>query len=158
MSLTKLKSWALFLLVMGPSILLALLSESPALSKFDIASEMVGLAFYYFWLRQIAVLTGLGFGRGSIFFSAVFLMSFLCFEGSLLFMIISKHDTGNFLTLCNLIALIMLFLAVMQISRSLQIKITSRVPTWPQCIPNALLILMFPIGVWIIQPMIRQIE
>lgn len=153
-----LKHWVLFLLLVGPTLVASIVSRPNELSQWEISASIIGSIVYFGWLWSInrRVSNGIRSGK-DVFFVICFAIVFIYFLSYNLFLLFGRIGEEDDLEIYNLLVLSLTVFCLAVISKRLKSHEVNRPATLGEYFWYVVLLLIFPIGVWVLQPRINRL-
>jgi hypothetical protein len=157
--IVSLKAWVLFVLMFIPGIISSIISEPGVYSQLDIIANLICAIVYFLWLWAIISLAKLSTGEEtSVFLRVCFLGTTLVFVGYNLCLILGLSIIGSYREPISIVALVLWIYCLFMIAKNLKSAELHRSPRIGEYLVDFLMMLIFPIGVWILQPRLNRMQ
>jgi hypothetical protein len=154
----SMKHWVLFLLLVAPSLIIVILMEPEQSPQWKIVANIISSLVYFYWLwsinRTLSNEPTAGPDAPFKFFFIVVVIYFLCYNSLGLFGLIQDIQ---YVWIFNLIIFSLTVYCLLTTARRLKSSEMSRPAAVGEYLGYFLLFLVFPIGVWVLQPKINKL-
>jgi hypothetical protein len=155
MFILGLKHWMLFLLMLGPPLLASIVADPNPNAGPIIAGNLYLIIMYFLWLGNLGRML-LNWRRPyAWFFWLSFTFSFLFFIMGNLFLLANLDDVD--FTSIGVGVMVMLFISLLILARELEHRSPDKQGRQTYLF-DAMLLLVFPIGIWWLQPRINELS
>ncbi|MFN8340508.1 MAG: hypothetical protein U0V64_02475 [Cyclobacteriaceae bacterium] len=151
----RLKHWMLFLLMIGPPLIASVIAEPNPVAWPRIAGNIYATIVYFLWLGSLARRV-LDWRRPDTwFFWISIIFSFLAFVLVNLYLLteLTRFD----FTYMGVGVIAMQFIALLILARELEYRLISGQKRRQTFLFDAMLMLIFPIGIWWLQPRVNTL-
>jgi len=154
----RIKPWALFLILVCPAMIASIVSEPGEYSVLEILANIIGTIIYFFWLWSINDYVRRATEiRGDIFFTVCLGFVFLCFVVFNLYALFNEISNLEYSSIASAIVLSLTVYCIVVTSRRLKSFELSRKAAFAEYFKDFVLLLIFPIGIWFLQPRINKL-
>ena len=158
-TILSIKHWTLFLLFLGPPLIAAILADTEReYEQFQGGANLVAITVYFIWIWTIAHSFSMNIPNSKLVpFNICFFGSLLSFVSlNIYFLIYAGPPEFRYLHIFERFVFV-LWLYCLYVAASLLKTWELRRPIKAtECLLYAFLFLVFPIGVWILQPKINK--
>lgn len=156
--MTRLKAWLLFVIFMGPGLLAAII-EDPGDFSLSALSNVVTVPVSFLWLFSVNKLARKKVSGDDneilVYLSLTLLLLFLVFFN--LYVFFAGYFEPPYRSALQLLFFLVLVYGMLGTARALKSFELGRPAKITECIGETFLFLIFPIGVWFLQPRINRL-
>lgn len=155
----KIKHWALFLILVCPSIVASIFSDPNKYSKSKILANIIGMIVYFFWIWSIneSLIGKMKVNRG-VFFTFCMGLTFICFLTFNVYTLFYGIPKSNYSSIATASVLVLTVYCIIITSQRLKSFELCRKAKFTEYFGNFVLFLVFPIGIWFLQPRINRVQ
>lgn len=152
------KHWLLFLLMVGPALVTSIIATPYELSQSEILANIIGLTVYFLWIWSINKHVSNAFQAGKdAIFKTCFAFVFIYFLSYNLYLLIQGFPGEGYHWLFDVLVLSLTVYCLVVTSRRLKSHELGRSAILAEYIWYFVLLLVFPIGIWILQPKVNRL-
>lgn len=153
----RLKHWQLFLLLLSLVIVVSITDE-PGATRLKLASNLFSYGIYICWLWSIANFLSRRLNRDVKIPVSTMLIAFFCFVSVTIYQFIKFDSELQPPILIYSIFFSLLFYSLAKIGTLLKDVETPSNMNYSKSFVYAILLFVFPIGIWVIQPKINRLS
>jgi hypothetical protein len=166
-TILNIKHWQLFMLICGVQIIITTLNDFDYVYRritystaIDLVGMFVGISFFVFWLWSVSIVLNRKQKTEIKLNVSLFKISTLLFVANILItsILILGATSEEFLLVLTLISFGFFIYAVLFTAKTLKTTELRRVAGISEYIGDFLLFILFPLGIWFLQPRINKIS
>ena len=153
------KHLLLFLLMVGPALVASIIAMPHELSQSEILANIIGLTVYFLWIWSINKhVSNASQTQDDAIFKICLAFVFIYFLSYNLYLLVKGLPSEGYHWLFDALILLLTVYCIVVTSRRLKSHELGRTATVAEYIWYFVLLLVFPIGIWIIQPKINRLS